>query len=371
MNKVKKIKKIALTGGGTAGHIWPTLLVAQELKKLSAQTKFIYLGSRAGMESKIVPGRGIDYFGISTGKIRRYWSFQNLLTPFLVMIGFFQSLLILAREKPEIIYAKGGYVTVPPVIAGWFLRIPAIIHESDSVLGLSNRILSLFAKKIATAYPIRYYPTRLQKKIVYVGLPVRKELITAEKNQGYQIFSLSNKLPVLLVFGGSQGAHKINQLIFKKLSKILNKTQIIHLTGSLDYDKAIARRKSLKSHLKDRYLIFDFLVKEMPYAEKMADLIVARCGANTLTEIAAVGKASILIPLLTSAANHQVTNAAIFRENKAAQVLFENEITAALLAKKIIDLVSRPFLLKQLGENAAKLFKPDAAQNLAKLLLNL
>jgi len=371
MKKLKKIKKIALTGGGTAGHISPTLLVANELEKMSPSTKFIYIGSKSGMESKIVPGTGIRYFGISAGKIRRYWSFRNFLTPIFVLVGFFQSLFILAHEKPDIIYAKGGYVTVPPVIAGWFLKIPSVIHESDSVLGLANRILSIFAKKIATAYPVKYYPVKLHKKIIWVGLPVRQELISAEKNQGYQIFGLSDKLPTVLIFGGSQGARKINQLFLGKIGQILNNCQVIHLTGKYDYQKALKKRKTLKSELRERYQVFDFLFDEMPYAEKVADLIVARCGANTLTEIAAARKASILIPLPSSAANHQFFNAQIFKENKAAQVLSEDNLKPKILAKKIIDLISRPFLLKQLGENAAQFYQPDATQKIAEEILNL
>ncbi len=367
----KVVKKVVLTGGGTAGHIWPTLIVAGELEKQNPKIKFIYIGSKSGLEAKIIPGTKYKFYGISTGKLRRYFSFQNFLMPFQVLIGFFQALKILAREKPDVIFAKGGYVTVPTVLAGWFLKIPAIIHESDSVLGLANRFLSRFARKIATAYPSRYYPKKYQRKIFWSGLPTGKEFFKAEKNKAYQVFGLSDKLPIVLVFGGSQGAAKINYLVSRILKNLLEKCQLIHITGSLDFEKISKKQKSLSSKLKERYKVFEFLSKEMPLAFKVADLLVCRCGANSLAEIAALKKAAILIPLPTSASNHQFHNAQIFKENRAAQVLTEDKIKPSMLAKKILDLISRPFLLKNLRERAGRFYKPDAAKILAREILKI
>ncbi len=368
---METIKKVVLTGGGTAGHIWPTLVVAKEIEKQNPKIKFIYIGSKTGLEAKIIPGTKYKFYGISAGKLRRYFSWQNFLMPFQVLVGFFQAAKILAREKPDVIFAKGGYVTVPTVLAGWFLKIPAIIHESDSVLGLANRFLSRFARKIATAFPAKYYRPKYRKKIFWSGLPVREEFFEAEKNKAFQVFGLSDKLPIVLVFGGSQGAAKINYLISRILKNLLGKCQLIHITGSLDFEKISKKQKSLPAELKERYKVFEFLSKEMPLAFEAADLVVSRCGANSLAEIAALKKASILIPLPTSASNHQFHNAQIFKENRAAVVLTEDKIKPSMLAKKILDFISRPFLLKDLRKRAGKFHKPDAAKILAREILEL
>lgn len=367
----KVVKKVALTGGGTAGHIWPTLAVAKEIEKQNPKIKFIYIGSKTGLEAKIIPGTKYKFYGISTGKLRRYFSWQNFLMPFQVLVGFFQALKILAREKPDAIFAKGGYVTVPVVLAGWFSKIPAIIHESDSILGLANKFLSRFARKITTAFPAKYYRPKYRKKIFWSGLPIGEEFFKAEKNKAFQVFGLSDKLPIVLVFGGSQGAAKINYLVSRILKNLLEKCQLIHITGSRDFEKMSKKQKALPAKLKERYKVFEFLSKEMPLVFKVADLIVSRCGANSLAEIAALKKASILIPLPTSAGNHQSANARIFKESRAAMVLTEDKIKPPILAKKISDLISRSFLLKELGERAGRFYKPDAAKILAREILKL
>lgn len=371
MKEKKTITKIALTGGGTAGHIWPILDVAREIKKNNPSVKFIYIGSKSGLESKIIPGTDYQFYGIYSGKLKRYFSWSNFLMPLWIVMGFFQALKILARERPKAVFAKGGYVTVPVVIAGWFLRIPALVHESDSVLGLANRILSRFVIKIAVSYPEKYYPKKYQKKMIYSGLPVRKELLESNTNKAYQVFGLSDKLPVIFIFGGSQGARKINYLILRILNKLLEKCQIIHITGDLDFEKVKNKKISLSPKFKVRYKIFDFLSKEMAFAFQVADLIVSRSGANSMVEIAALKKAAILIPLPNSASNHQKKNAQIFKENRAAIVLEENSIKPSFLSKKILDLINHPYLLKELGETAGKFYKKDAAKVLADKILKL
>lgn len=369
--KRNNFKKIVLTGGGTAGHILPTLAVAEEIEKQAPKTKFIYIGSKYGLESKIIPGTKYQFYGISVGKLKRYWAWDNFLTLFKVFIGFFESLKILYYERPDVIFAKGGYVTVPVVIAGWFLKIPSIIHESDSILGLANKILSVFSYRIATAYPSRYYHKKYQKKIVYAGLPIRKDFLEINKNKLYEKFDLSSKLPIVLVFGGSQGAHQINILISKIIRKILKNAQVIHITGDMDNEKMNQKRSRLTEDLKERYKIFRFITDEMPDALNVADLVISRCGANTLAEISACKKPAILIPLSTSASNHQISNALIFQENKAAVILNEKKIKPIELLKKINDLISRPFLLEELGKRANKFYRPNSAQIIAKEIINL
>ncbi|HLC38551.1 MAG TPA: undecaprenyldiphospho-muramoylpentapeptide beta-N-acetylglucosaminyltransferase [Patescibacteria group bacterium] len=367
---MKVLKKIVLTGGGTAGHIRPTLSVADEIKKIDPEIEFIYIGLKSGMEAKIVSGTDFKFYGIHAGKIKRYWSGSNFLTPLVVILGFFESLSILLREKPQAIFAKGGYVTVPVAMAGWFLKIPILIHESDSVMGLSNKFLSRLAKKVATVFPASSYSKKIQPKIIWSGLPIKKEILNLQKNKAYQIFGLSDQIPITLVFGGSQGSFRINELILKNLKKLLSITQILHFTGVEDFERVNQKRKRLATELKERYQIFDFS-EEIYYGLKAANLVIARAGASSLSEISAFGKASIIIPLPTSAANHQVSNAEIYREAKAAVVLKEENLSANSFLKKVQSLISRPFLLEQLGKNANSLYKANAATTIAKNVLDL
>lgn len=363
--------KIALTGGGTAGHIWPVLDVAEEISKKIKGNDFIYLGSKEGLEAKLVPATNIKFFQVSSGKLRRYWSWQNLIDPVKIMMGFLQARKILKKERPKVLFAKGGYVTVPVVLAARSLKIPIVCHESDSVLGLANRILYRIVQKIMVSFPAHYYSQKYQKKLFYSGLPVRRNFFRAQKFKGYQVFGLSDRLKTLLVTGGSQGAHFINQMILRICPEILKDFQIIHLTGILDFEQAKNVRANLPEDQKDHYKIYDFLSEEMPEAMAMADLIVSRAGANTLAEIAILAKPSILIPLPLAAANHQNLNAQIFGENKAAVVLDQQKITPEKLLKTILDLLNHQVLLEQLGENAQKFSKPGAAKIIAEHILSL
>lgn len=364
--------KIALSGGGTAGHIWPTLDVANQIKKIEPEAQFIYLGSRGEIEKNIIPQKQIKLYQIFSGKLRRYWSWENFIDPIKVIIGFFQSLIILAKNRPQVVFAKGGYVTVPVVIAARLLKIPTIAHESDSILGLANRILFRLVQKIMISFPSYNYGKKYQKKLFYSGLPTREEFFqTNDKSEGYKTFKISDRIPVLLITGGSQGSHIINKNISKIASSILEKYQIIHSTGSLDYSKIKKRKHHLKEDKAERYKIYRFLPNLMPEALKIADLVVSRAGANTLAEISALSRPSIIIPLATAASNHQYYNARVYAEYKAAIVIEEKDLTPKKLQKTILDLLNRKVLLEQLGKNAHKLAKPNAAKIIAEHVLSL
>jgi len=367
--KNKNLKlKIILTGGGTAGHVWPTLTVAEAIKKQKLDTDFLYIGSENGIESEIVPKNHYQYQSIKTGKIRRYFSWENFIDPFKVVKGVSQSKKIIKSFKPDAVFAKGGYVTAPVVFAAWLCKVPVVLHESDSVMGLANKTLSKFAKKIAVSFPTNYYPQKLQKKLFYSGLPIRESFVHWQKCSNVNI-KFNVQLPIVLITGGSQGAHFINHSIFKILAKLLKKYNIIHLTGTQDIETAEKRKKKLSSTYSKRYLPYGFLDQEMTEAMKTADLVISRAGANSLFELAAMKKPAIIIPLPSAASDHQNKNAEIFRAQKAVVVLKEDQTIPDKLFKNIDSLLSRPVLLERLSKNISKFATSNAAQKIAEEII--
>lgn len=361
-------KKIILTSGGTAGHIWPILAVAKEIKKQNSKSKFLFVGSKNGVEATLVPQFGLKFSGILAGKLRRYWSWENLIDPFKSIIGFFQSILIIIRFKPDIIFAKGGYVSFPVGLAAWVMRKKIIIHESDSVLGLTNKILSIFAKKICVSFPKENYPKKYHQKMIYTGLPVRNEILAGSKEKIYADFDLNPQVPLILVTGGSQGAHDMNVVIARMLTDILNFTQVIHLTGKLDFTKLKLLRQKLPYRLQSRYRVIDFVLEGMGDILKAADLVISRAGATTIAELAALGKPAILIPLPTAAANHQEKNAEVLRFAHAALIIYQEDLSTKVLIEKIKELLDRPAVLEKLSDNIANFYLKDSAQKIAQII---
>ncbi|MCX6807145.1 MAG: undecaprenyldiphospho-muramoylpentapeptide beta-N-acetylglucosaminyltransferase [Candidatus Berkelbacteria bacterium] len=355
--------RLLLTGGGTAGHVYPLLSILDELKSKVKNERLdtLYIGSKGGVEEEVVKKHNISSIFIYSGKWRRYWLkwlpalLLNIRDLFLLLIGFFQAFFVVVRYRPDIIVAKGGYVTLPVAFASWFCRIPLIVHESDVVMGISNKICARVAKVVCVSFPPEYYKGLVQKKLVYTGNPIRKEFFKDIRNSQKQ-----GKIPNILITGGSQGAQKINSTIFSILSELVKISNVYHLTGSLGYDQALKAKDSLSEH-KNRYMPVKFAGNEMPEMMQKAKLIISRAGANTLAEIAAVFKPSILIPLKGAASNHQAKNAEIFQKNKAAVVLTEDELSSNLLFQKIKDLLENKELLKRTGKNAGKLSCPKAA----------
>jgi UDP-N-acetylglucosamine--N-acetylmuramyl-(pentapeptide) pyrophosphoryl-undecaprenol N-acetylglucosamine transferase len=360
----KKIK-IIITGGGTAGHVMPALAVIEALT--NKKIDILYVGSKKGIEKTIVPEHNIEFRSITCGKFRRYWSWENLIDPFKFMIGFFQSLGIIIKFKPQVIFSKGGYVGLPIVIAGWICRKPIIVHESDTTLGLANRISLKFARRLAVSFPAECYPKVQAQKIIYTGTPVRKSILLGNKQKGQTFFQLKENLQTLLVVGGSQGAKKINNTLLEILVELLPNLQIIHLTGPSDFNKFKSFQKELPAEIKNNYKPYAFLENEIADAITCSDLIISRAGANAIFEIAIFKKPLILIPL----EGHQETNAEFFARKNAALVIKNQDLNSKILLETMNNALSSPEKMQIMGTLLNEFEIPSSAEIIADEILKL
>lgn len=312
--------RILVAGGGTAGHINPNLAILSELKKRSKDLEVLYVGSAKGMESKLIPEAGWKFKSISCGKLRRYFSWENFMDVWRVKWGILQSLGIIWKFKPEVIFCKGGYVSLPVAVAGGILRKKVIIHESDAEMGLANRIAAYFAETICLAFANKRLNS---KKIVITGNPVRPELAKGLAKKGWEFSGLKPGKKLILVMGGSQGSDFINKLIWNNLDNLLTEFQIIHAYGKGKGEHL----KEIKMTVKDGYFACEYIGEELGDVYKISDVIVTRSGANSLAEIEFLGKPAVLIPLVFGSRGDQITNAEIFAQDYPAIILDERKIT--------------------------------------------
>lgn len=315
------MKHIVLTGGGTAGHVTPNIALIPRLKELGYQIS--YIGSYEGIEKKLIEELGIPYYGISSGKLRRYFDLKNFSDPFRVLKGFRQARKLLKELKPDVVFSKGGFVTVPVVIAAKKCRIPAIIHESDMTPGLANKLCLSSAAKICCNFPetVNSLP---KDKAVLTGTPIRRELMDGDKETAREFCGFTDEKPVLMVIGGSLGAASVNENIRKILPELLKDFQVIHLCGKGKTDE------SLKST--EGYVQFEYIKDELPDLFALADIVVSRAGANAICELNALKKPNLLIPLSANASRgDQILNARSFERQGFSMVMEEEEITEQTL----------------------------------------
>ncbi len=315
------MKHIVLTGGGTAGHVTPNIALIPRLKELGYQIS--YIGSYEGIEKKLIEELGIPYYGISSGKLRRYFDLKNFSDPFRVLKGFRQARKLLKELKPDVVFSKGGFVTVPVVIAAKKCGIPAIIHESDMTPGLANKLCLSSAAKICCNFPetVNSLP---KDKAVLTGTPIRRELMDGDKETAREFCGFTDEKPVLMVIGGSLGAASVNENIRKILPKLLKDFQVIHLCGKGKTDE------SLKST--EGYVQFEYIKDELPDLFALADIVVSRAGANAICELNALKKPNLLIPLSANASRgDQILNARSFERQGFSMVMEEEEITEQTL----------------------------------------
>ena len=367
--------KVVFTGGGTGGHVSPNIAVISELKKI-AQKKDIdldvlYIGRLFGIEKSMVRREGIRYMGVFSGKFRRYWDWRHLTDPFLVLLGFLQSFIILSFYRPNVIFAKGGFVTVPVGIAGWILRIPLIIHESDAVLGLSNRILLRFASRVALGFPVDLYTGISVEKAFFAGNPVREEIkeFELDKKGLCEKYGLDKQRPLLLILGGSQGAQRINELIDSILEKLLQTYTVVHSVGEKGAAHFKERRARMFEKYKNNYIAFSFIRDEMGDFINNADLIISRSGANAIAEIVSAHKPSILIPFPHASADHQNKNASFLQQEGIASVLEERHLNAFKLLEEIDYLVENKKVREKMVENMGDVFREDSAKKIVEKIL--
>lgn len=322
------MKKIVLTGGGTAGHVTPNIALIPYLKEQGYEIH--YIGSKDGIEKQLIEGLGIPYYAISTGKLRRYLSLKNVSDPFRVIKGAFEARSVLKKTGPDVVFSKGGFVAVPVVIAADMLKIPSIIHESDMTPGLANKMCIPRAKKVCCNFPetAKYLPA---KKAVVTGTPIRPQLLSGDPEKGRALCGFTDRKPVVLVIGGSLGSVAINNAIREGLSPLMDKYQIIHICGKGNLEPSL-------SHV-NGYVQFEYVDKELPDLFAAADMMVSRAGANAICEIAALAKPNLLIPLSAEASRgDQLLNAASYEKQGFSMVLQEKEVTTKTLLSCLDEL---------------------------------
>lgn len=369
-----------MAGGGTAGHVTPLLAVVKELEKQKKDIEIVFVGSIGGIEEKLVPQTGLKSLSIHSGKFRRYHrnAFLNIIDPQTILknildmknffLGLSDSFKILKEEDPDIVLLKGGYVSLPLGLACRIKKYPYFIHESDIIPGLANRLLLKKAQKVFVSYPTKNFEDISEDKLVYSGNPVRKGLLTGSREAGYKTFDLDKDLKTILVIGGSQGAHTINMLISDSLSKYLEKYQIIHIAGDYDYDWLEYKSKDVAN--KGRYKLFNFVSTELKDAYAVSDIVVARAGNNVLTELAALSKPTIIIPIEGSANDHQAANATAFSREGAAYVMMQSHLLPEKLFKQVDALLNDEEELSFLSEKIHKFYKDDASEVIVEELLH-
>lgn len=315
------MKRIILTGGGTAGHVTPNIALLPRLKELGYDIQ--YIGSYNGMEKGLIEPLGIPYHGISSGKLRRYFSLQNFTDPFRVLKGFGEAKKLIKELQPDVIFSKGGFVTVPVVMAGKKCKVPTIIHESDMTPGLANKISIPAATKICCNFPetLEHLP---KEKAVFTGSPIRQELLTGNTDVALKFCGLSAGKPVILIIGGSLGSVVVNNAVREILPDLLKDFHVIHLCGKGKVDDSL---KSLEG-----YVQFEYIKSELKDLFALADVVISRAGANAICELLALHKPNLLIPLSANASRgDQILNARSFERQGFSKVLEEEELNKSTL----------------------------------------
>lgn len=322
------MKHIVLTGGGTAGHVTPNIALIPKLQELGYQIS--YIGSRDGIEKKLIEDMDIPYYGISSGKLRRYLNLKNLSDPFRVLKGISEAKKILRDLNPNIIFSKGGFVAVPVVLAAKSRKIPVIIHESDMTPGLANRLCIPSAARVCCNFPETVSSLPADKAIV-TGTPIREELLRGSKLAALNFCGFTANKPVILVIGGSLGSVAVNDAVREILPELLKTFQVIHLCGKDKLDPSLDHTEG--------YVQYEYIKKELADLFALADLVISRAGANAICEISALAKPNLLIPLSAKASRgDQILNARSFEKQGFSMVLEEEELTGESLLSSIHQL---------------------------------
>ena len=319
------MKRIILTGGGTAGHVTPNIALLPRLKELGYDIQ--YIGSYTGIEKELIEPFGIPYHGISSGKLRRYFSVQNFTDPFRVLKGFREAHKLIRQLKPDVIFSKGGFVSVPVVLAGKRCKVPVIIHESDMTPGLAHKIAIPSAAKVCCNFPetLKSLP---EGKAVLTGSPIRQELLSGNKIAAMDMCHFTSDKPVILVIGGSLGAVAVNNAVREALPELLKDFQIIHLCGKGKMDESL---KDVEG-----YCQFEYIKNELRNLFALADIVISRAGANAICELLALHKPNLLIPLSANASRgDQILNARSFERQGFSLVLEEEQLTKETLLNAV------------------------------------
>jgi UDP-N-acetylglucosamine--N-acetylmuramyl-(pentapeptide) pyrophosphoryl-undecaprenol N-acetylglucosamine transferase len=360
--------KILLVGGGTGGSVTPLLAVKDEILKLQPKAQFIFFGTH-GPEKPLVEKLGLPFYIIPAGKLRRYFSLANLISPFLMFAGFCKAFYLLRKLRPNVMFAAGSFVSVPVAYAAYFSGIRIVIHQQDVIPSLSNKLVAPVAERITTALDISEkdfasgsglfrLARKKRHKVVVTGNPVRSEIFKGDRKIAFKIFDLEPSLPTLLVLGGSSGAFKLNQILDETVLQLVNYFQIIHITG---------KNKVRTTVHHPRYHVYEFLTDQMPHALAVADIVLCRAGMQTLSEIAALKKISVIVPMPDS---HQIYNAYYFYRRQAAIYAPERVLTADTLVENLRKLLFDQETQVTMKNNLAKITTKDAGQKIAEIIIH-
>ncbi|RDY31239.1 undecaprenyldiphospho-muramoylpentapeptide beta-N-acetylglucosaminyltransferase [Lachnotalea glycerini] len=352
------MKQIILTGGGTAGHVTPNIALIPKLKEAGYEIN--YIGSYDGIEKKLISDFHVPYFGISSGKLRRYFDIKNFTDPFKVLKGCREAIRLMNKLKPDIVFSKGGFVSVPVVYAAQRRKIPVIIHESDMTPGLANKLSLPFANKVCCNFPetIPYLPSG---KAVLTGSPIRQELLLGNRLSGLKFCNFTANKPVIMVIGGSMGAVAVNNAIRDALSKLLENYQIVHLCGKGKQDSSL-------NHITG-YIQFEYVKEELKDLFAMTDVVVSRAGANAICELLALKKPNVLIPLSAAASRgDQILNAKSFQKQGFSAVLEEESLDTMQLIDTINEVYTNKATYINAMSNSKQADSIDIIINLIKSL---
>lgn len=369
---------IAFTGGGTGGHFYPIIAIAEAMKDLVREEHLIeprlYYLAPTAFDEKALFDNGIVFIKISAGKVRRYWSVRNIVDLFITFLGTIHAIITLFRIYPDVVVGKGGYGSVPTILAARLLRIPVIIHESDAKPGRASLLAAPWAKKIAISFEsaAEYFPKNVRNKIARTGIPIRKALMRVEPEGARQYLGLEANIPTVLILGGSQGSVRINESILSSLPDLVSFANIIHQTGQANLKdvEAVAHVELAKNPHADRYHPFNYLSEvSLQRAVGVADVIVSRAGAGSIAEIGLWKKPAIIIPIPESISHDQRSNAYAYARTGAAIVIEEGNLTPHILVSEIQRIVNDKKLAKQMVASADGFTDPDAARILAREVL--
>lgn len=351
--------RVLLAGGGSGGSATPVLAVAQALRRRDASLEFLYVGTRQGPESALAAAQGIRFAGVETGKLRRYWDVQNFVDPWRVVIGVGQAYGIVRRFKPHVAFAAGGFGAVPPMVAARLAGARTLIHQQDVEPGLANRLLVPFANRVTVslASSLAHFPKR---RTIVTGNPVRQEILSAEPAQAAKRLKLEPEVPLVVITGGGTGALGLNRLVAAAAPRMVERCQMVHLTGR---GRGVPAETS-----SERYRAIEFLVDEMPHLLAAASVVVSRAGMGTLTELAALARPSLVVPLPDS---HQWANAQAFARLGAIEVADQAALTPVSLADRVLGLLADGPRREQLGRALAASMPRDAAERIANELFAL
>ena len=367
--------KILLTGGGTGGHFYPIIAIADALYNIAEEERLVglelILMSDNPYDKTLLQRKGIHFQKITSGKMRRYFSLLNITDGVKTLIGILSAIRQIYAHFPDVIFGKGGYASFPALVAARIFKIPVIIHESDVVPGKVNKWAGSFAKRVAISFPdsLKYFP---REKTALTGNPIRTSILGKTPDEAREVFQLESSIPTILVLGGSQGSQKINDIFLDIAPELVKNYQVIHQCGRNNID-SVTKRMSVvleKSSFKNRYHIFGFLNDtELRNASSAADIAISRAGSGAIFEIAAWNLPSILIPLPNSAQDHQRENAYAYARTGACQVIEQENLTPHILLSEIQKLLKDEKRKTRMRDAAAGFAKLDAAQKIAREII--